>query len=210
MKNDTDEDAAIIIFIKNPVLGKVKTRLAATIGEQAALDVYWQLIACLKNGVKGTTNPIYIYYSDYIEPDDGWPVRRYFKEVQSGKDLGERMSDALSRVLSSHQKAVLIGSDCPMVDMALLQRAIRGFDKADVVIGPSPDGGYYLIGMKNHHDALFRDISWSTRDVLNATLEQAEKSSVSVHLLPELRDVDDESDFLYYVKRGILSPIDGL
>lgn len=206
MKNDKNEEDAIIIFVKNPVPGKVKTRLAATTGEKAALDVYVQLIDHLKSGIAGTTYPVFIFYSDYIEPDDFWPVRQYTKEVQSGNDLGERMSDAFNKVLFRHKKAVLIGSDCPLINTELLKQALLGLDSADVVIGPAADGGYYLIGMNKPCDMLFKDIHWSTEDVFEATLRKAEESFISVHQLTELRDVDDENDFLFYVNQGVLTP----
>lgn len=205
MKNDKSEENAIIVFVKNPIPGKVKTRLAATMGEKAALHVYLQLIDRLKSRIAGSTNPVYIFYSDYIDPADYWPVQKCTKHVQTGNDLGERMSDAFAKVLSRHKKAVLIGSDCPMVDTGLLEQAMDGLENVDVVIGPAADGGYYLIGMKKRYDTLFNDIPWSTDNVLEATIRKAKESSISLHHLGELRDVDDENDFLFYVNQGILT-----
>jgi rSAM/selenodomain-associated transferase 1 len=199
MKNDKNEDNAIIVFVKNPVAGKVKTRLASALGDQAALEIYLGLVSLMKKNLETVALPVYVYYSDFVDFEDDWPSDNVFKNVQSSGDLGERMADALRHVLTRHKKAVLVGSDCPGINKQIMEEAFRSLDSNDMVIGPARDGGYYLIGMKRLYEDVFRQMPWSTGRVLQVTLEKCQSNSVTVSLLPELYDIDTEEDYLSYV-----------
>ena len=192
---------ALIIFIKNPALGKVKTRLAKTVGDEQALDIYLELTAMTRKNAKilrGVNR--HVFYSDFYDRDDAWPNSAFQKQVQSGDNLGERMFNAFSTILKSNEKAVIIGSDCPTLTAEILEKAFDALENHDFVVGPSTDGGYYLFGFgqQNLSNLVFKNMDWSTDKVLPTTLKRIEEAGKSVFLLPELTDVDEEKDWLSY------------
>jgi uncharacterized protein len=195
----THHDArALIIFIRNAQLGKVKTRLAASIGDETALAVYQKLLEHTRNTASEATCDRYVYYSDHINPEDAWGAGLFKKRVQNGTDLGQRMSNAFEQVLnqSGAQKALIIGSDCPELTPTMIDSAYTALDTHDVVIGPALDGGYYLLGMKQCHPSLFTDMQWSTETVASETIKRAEVAGLSVAQLVTLRDVDELADLV--------------
>lgn len=184
----------LIIFIKNPVLGKVKTRLSASIGKEKALSVYQDLLAqCRKltapiNGLK------YLYYSDTIA-DDEWSTATYYKALQKGDDLGLRMLNAITETYAKgNAKIVLIGSDCFDLQASHIEKAYDLLDEVDVVFGPANDGGYYLIGMQKPIPALFENMAWSTEDVLSESITICKREKLKHALLEELVDLDTFED----------------
>jgi rSAM/selenodomain-associated transferase 1 len=187
---------ALLIFAKNPAYGKVKTRLAATMGHRKALAIYQQLLQHAKKVTAGVNADKFIWYSDFIPDQDGWNDEMYKKQLQTGNDLGEKMGNAFSCAFGKgYEKAAIIGTDCPEITSAVIGDAFRKLEKKDVVIGPSKDGGYYLLASKSFRPELFKNITWSTSKVLQQTLSICEKQQLSVHLLTQLSDVDTESDF---------------
>ena len=187
---------AIIIFAKNPVKGKVKTRLAADIGEDQALSAYRQLMAYTEKIISSLTINRYIYFSDQIEAKGIWSDKRYQKKIQCRGHLGKRMSKAMEEQLKTHQKVLLIGTDCPLLTVDIIKQALECLDRADLVIGPSEDGGYYLIGSKKpHREDVFKNIDWSTGHVLQQTIANAVKKQLSYSLLPLLYDIDTVEDW---------------
>lgn len=186
---------ALIIFVKNPILGEVKTRLAASIGENKALLVYQNLLQYTK-GVTGDLNMTkFVYYHSHIDHADIWAEPHYIKRVQAPMDLGNRMKSAFQDVLDSGiELACLIGSDCPSLTQSHIESALTKLEIADVVLGPSMDGGYYLIGIKSVYNELFENIEWSTHEVLSATVARCKALGLTVQLLPQLGDVDVEDD----------------
>jgi hypothetical protein len=186
---------ALIIFMKNPVKGKVKTRLAVDIGEDASLEVYHQLLARSRAVTSKIDAKRFLYYSDRIE-DDEWPTALFKKRVQQGSDLGERMSEATQRIFEEDgiEKLILIGSDCYQLTEKHIQNAFDALRYADLVIGPANDGGYYLIGMNANYNDLFHNIPWSSEQVLRVTLSTAEQLKLSYVLLEELIDLDTFDD----------------
>jgi rSAM/selenodomain-associated transferase 1 len=192
------ENKALLIFVKNAVEGKVKTRLAKNIGNKKALEAYLLLSYYTKDVSKKIKAKKYVYYSDGIEDIDLWPSKGFHKMAQFGKDLGERMLSAFQFSLNSHEKVVLIGSDCPLIKKVHLKLAYEALNKHEVVIGPAKDGGYYLIGMSKMHASLFEDIDWSTDNVLPQTIAKLEKSEVKYKLLEELEDVDTITEWDKY------------
>lgn len=194
-------EEALIVFAKNPVPGAVKTRLAATVGNEKALEIYKALVACTQAVTEKLRCDKWIYYSDAIAEDDGW-ANTAFKAVQSGSDLGERMKNAFADALEQYNKAVIIGTDCPCLESSLIEEAFAKLDEADVVLGPAADGGYYLLGMKALHPALFEGIAWSTATVLSETMRRCQSEGLAVHLLPVLSDIDDEEDWKQFQASG--------
>ena len=184
----------LIIFIKNPVLGKVKTRLAASVGDAKALDIYLQLLDITRKAALDTDCTRNVFYSDEIE-SDGWDNDRFNKFVQEGDDLGQRMRNAFEQVFAlGAEKAIIIGSDCPQLSSAIIEEAFSILERKDVCIGPAKDGGYYLLGMKKLNRFLFEGKKWSTDSVLEQTLADLRQNGLSYGALPELSDVDVADD----------------
>ena len=197
---------ALIIFVKNVIPGHVKTRLAATLGNDVAMDIYQQLLKNLKNNIQSLDAGKIIFYSEFIE-DDIWDYSIFKKNIQQGNDLGERMKNAFDVSLAAgYKKAVIIGSDCPGIDENILNEAFEKLTGFDVVIGPATDGGYYLLGMKKMYSFLFQDIEWSTDKVLQQTLSVCNRNHLTYFQLPELSDIDEEKDLTHF-KELVMSKI---
>jgi uncharacterized protein len=194
---DSDNNHILLIFVKNPELGKVKTRLAATVGEERALEVYRQLLARTRSVTAGLPMAKAVFYADFVPEGDEWEAAVYQKRVQEGHDLGERMERAFAWAFAADYSSVcLIGSDCYQLTVQVLQQGFTALAEHDVVLGPSIDGGYYLIGMNRLHPAFFRGKKWSTDTVLADALQDAEELNLRVKLLPTLTDVDEEKDLV--------------
>jgi len=188
--------SVLLIFIKNPVLGRVKTRLARTVGDAEALRIYHILLEKTRLAALGASTQRWLFYSDKAASGDGWDDAVFQKFTQQGDDLGARMADAFQRAFAEGADRVLIiGSDCPELDSAILNDAFSLLDHHDFVLGPTPDGGYYLLGMRAFEPSVFADIAWSTETVRAATLEKIRTLGKSCALLPELSDVDTEADW---------------
>lgn len=185
----------LLIFIKNPEPGKVKTRLADSIGNQKAYRVYLKLLKHTVDTAKGLDAGRQVWYSSFIDRQDFIPETKFEKRLQQGEDLGERMLHAFrSGFDEGYSSIVITGSDCPDVTPALLKRAFHELKTSDVVAGPSSDGGYYLLGLNQVQEDLFRDISWSTEQVLDQTIKKAKGLSLTLSFLPELNDIDTIED----------------
>lgn len=187
----------LIIFAKNERYGQVKTRLADTTGHEIALSVYRQLLHHTCEVTRELPVKRIVFYSDYIDHDDLWSTTVYDKRVQFGHDLGERMKNAFANVFGEGAaQVVVIGTDCPELTTAIILDAFAHLNRHDVVIGPAKDGGYYLLAMKAVNNDLFRNIDWSTSLVLQQTLAICKQKDLSVFLLPELSDIDNEADLI--------------
>jgi hypothetical protein len=185
----------LIIFIKNPELGKVKTRLAKTIGNQKALEVYKLLQEKTREVSLGVNAQRFLFYSDTVSLGDSWNDNDFFKLQQVNGGLGERMEAAFQAVFSNNvDKAIIIGSDCYDITPELIERAYQRLDNNDVVIGPANDGGYYLIGMKKNQADLFQNMVWSTETVFQETIVKIQKKGRTFEVLPTLIDIDTEDD----------------
>jgi len=186
----------LVVFIKNAIPGNVKTRIGAKLGEKTALLIHQLLLDKTKNLISQINDEIKvkIYYSDYIDGDDNWP-REPGKEVQVGTDLGNRMQGAFfSELGTGTGKVCLIGSDILDFDKYTLEKAFEILSRSDIAIGPATDGGYYLIGMKEYHKGLFRDIRWGSDKVLKDTVTRVNELGLSYELMVELNDVDEVED----------------
>jgi rSAM/selenodomain-associated transferase 1 len=187
----------VLVFQKNEVLGKVKTRLAAGMGEHRALEIYRHLIQLTYSVLETVPVPVWTYFSDFIPESTHLSVEKSL--VQQGQDLGERMANAFARTFESGMdKVVLIGTDCPTLQPQHLLQAFDALINSDLVLGPATDGGYYLIGMKDGAAYLFEGIEWSTSQVLSQTLQVASQHGLTTTLLPELDDIDTQEDWQRY------------
>lgn len=189
----------LIIFVKNQVEGKVKTRLAETVGNEQALRIYKKLTDYTYSVADAVDADRQVWYSDFNAKDDVWDEseRVYAKKLQEGSGLGERMHYAFNDAFENgYQKVAVIGSDCAELSADLISESYQRLEENDLVIGPSEDGGYYLLAMNKCYGQLFDGIYWSTPQVLPQTLEIARRLDLSVHLLPELNDVDTKEDWL--------------
>lgn len=186
----------IIVFVKNPVLGKVKTRLAKTIGDEKALAIYHQLLQITHDAVIGLPFRKFVFYSDFVENEDIWENISFNKDIQRGEDLGERMQHAFDLVLKEPmiERAIIIGSDCPQISPQLITKAFVALETHEVVIGPAQDGGYYLLGMKHVQAHLFQNKTWSSSQLLTETIEELNSLKKTVYFLPLLSDLDEEKD----------------
>ena len=188
----------LIVFAKNPELGKVKTRLAQTIGNEKALEVYEKLLHHTLTITKKANAKSAIYFSDNLSnltPD----AKNVSLHLQRGNDLGERMLNAFSDSFKNgYKQVIIIGSDCYDLTTEIINTAFEYLKEHSLVIGPAKDGGYYLIGMNVLFKDLFINKEWSTETVLNDTLADAEKLNINVKLLPVLSDIDNENDLKNY------------
>ncbi|MDG5490243.1 TIGR04282 family arsenosugar biosynthesis glycosyltransferase [Psychroserpens sp. SPM9] len=188
---------ALIIFTRNPELGKCKTRLAQTLGDVAALHIYKYLLQHTANVAKTVKSGRYVFYSETINDNDIWSSDYFSKKQQKGKDLGERMHHAFNELLDSgYEKVIIIGSDLLDLNAAIIEQAFLELEANDVVIGPALDGGYYLLGMKTLHPELFKNKAWGTETVRRDTLKNLQNSKV--FLLKELNDIDTFEDMKHY------------
>lgn len=184
------EEEHLIIFIKNPVLGKVKTRLAAIIGDERALEVYNELLRITRHVTEKVACTKHVFYSDEIENDE-WDDDKFNKHVQEGDDLGERMKNAFEKVFAlGAKRAVIIGSDCPEISAELIESAFQALLDHDVSIGPAKDGGYYLLGMQRPLTFMFENKQWSTDSVFSSTMADIDNYKLRCRELPLLSDLD--------------------
>lgn len=183
----------LIVFVKNILLGKVKTRLAKTIGDFGAFEVYKELVEITELETNRLENcDVHIYFSDIVI-ESKWPGKLKF--VQEGESLGERMENAFKNGFDQGFKNIIgIGSDLPDLNADIMLEGFQALEEMQTVFGPSEDGGYYLIGMTSLHSCIFEGKSWSTDKLLEETLSDLKKNKISVSLLEELNDIDNIED----------------
>lgn len=187
----------LIIFQKNAVLGKVKTRIAKKIGDQKALEIYEELSKYTHQVCSSVEASKYIYFSDFIPSASNPSVKDHFHAIQSGIDLGSKMKNAFQDLFAHNfEKVVLIGTDCGEIESKHLEEAFQLLESFEVVLGPARDGGYYLVGLKIQIQSIFENIPWSTAQVLLLTLEKLDKAQINYSLLDLLSDVDEWEDWI--------------
>lgn len=192
---------ALIIFTRNPELGKVKTRLAKTIGNEKALQIYTALLRRTMEVTENLTCDKFVFYDANIASNDIWNNSTYKKVLQDGEDLGERMKSAFLHLkILGYQKCMIIGSDLFDLETQQIEDAFVLLNQNEFVIGPAEDGGYYLLGLTNINDTIFKNKSWGTNTVFANTINNLKNYSVA--LLPILNDIDTEEDLIrssYYL-----------
>jgi rSAM/selenodomain-associated transferase 1 len=185
----------LLVFTRNPELGKVKTRLAQTVGNQTALDIYKFLLNKTKDIASKVSADKAIYYSVKIKENDIWDAGIFKKHSQIGEDLGIRMLHAFKNGFDAgYEKVMIIGSDLYDLSSEDIEKAFTALTTNDLVIGPAEDGGYYLLGMKSLHTTIFKNKDWSTETVRKDTLEDLKDKKVK--LLEFKNDIDRYEDIL--------------
>lgn len=187
----------LIVFVKNIVSGKVKTRLAQTIGNENALLIYKELLQITEKATQQLQNcAVQVYFSESIE-ENQW--KNCEKFIQQGNDLGEKMQNAFNNGFNSgYEKILLIGSDLPDISASIIEQGFDELTNNDIVFGPAEDGGYYLVGMKKLQTNIFQNKPWSNAKLLSLTLK--ELSNHKLQLLPFLNDIDVYEDLIKYPK----------
>lgn len=191
-------------MVKNPVKGQVKTRLAATTGDDKALEIYQHLLQHTAETALQADAVRYVFYGTVVDRNDLFPSEHFKKYVQCGGDIGERMEYGFSIPFKNEYKyVVLIGSDCPAITPAIIEQAFQALETHDLVIGPADDGGYYLLGMKKWERWMFHNQPWSTPELLHTTRKAIAEHGSTWFELPTLSDIDTEED----VKNSSLSAL---
>lgn len=186
---------AVLLFAKAPRPGRVKTRLAAEVGDAAALTAYRAMGARVTHQV-GDRYQVTVWYDP---PDALWDMRGWLGdlayEAQRGRDLGARLAHAFRTHFQRGDAPVIaIGADAPAVNADVIGAAEHALRDADVVLGPALDGGYYLIGLARDMPDVFADVPWGSATVMEVTLERCRRLGRAVGCLPPLRDVDTLAD----------------
>ena len=195
-------EKAILLFVKYPQPGRVKTRLAAEVGDEQAAAICRRLVETVCRLLPGDCAVIVCF-----DPaDKGAEIGQWLEPLlkkraqflpQCAGDLGDRLARAFEQAVAlGHGKIAVIGGDCVEISAATFEETWRALEAGDCVIGPSHDGGYYLLALKTAQPRLFKDIAWSSDATLRHTIERAREVGLIVHQLPQLHDVDTEMDWL--------------
>lgn len=199
-------DEQVIVFLKAPRPGLVKTRIAASLDGEAAAGIYRVLLDRTLVALHGRRDVELRFTPDgadaeiqpYLRP--GWTMRG-----QGEGDLGERMSRAASEAFKAGtRRVVFVGTDCPTLTGEDVVDAFDALGDADVVLGPAEDGGYWLIGLRQHAPVLFREIPWSTARVLAVTEARARAAGLSVGILKAMADIDTLEDWRRWLRESAL------
>jgi rSAM/selenodomain-associated transferase 1 len=196
----------VILFVKLPEKGKVKSRLARQLDEDIVLRLYEYMVLDAIDVLNAGHYPFRISYTPPGAGDlmRNWLGCDYSYMPQVGKDLGESMEQTFLNVFAQEvDKAVIIGSDVPGVSTAIIDEAFEALSMHDSVIGPASDGGYYLIGFRNCSlcPDIFHHMKWSTADVYEETMRRLQHENRSVHILPELADLDRREDLIALLRQ---------
>ncbi len=196
---------ALIVFQKNAIPGKVKTRLAAGVGDQQAMKIYHWLTSKTFQSLSQVAVDAFVFYSDFVPNEPNEESKDGQQLVQNGANLGDRMRNAFELIFAKgYSKVVIIGTDCPEISPEILNEAFESLETVNLVLGPAKDGGYYLLGTNQHFPQLFDDIPWSTDQVLDLTKKKAEGLHLSFYCLKTLSDIDTLEDWEDFIKRNPL------
>lgn len=203
---------ALIIFIKNPIFGKVKTRLAATMGHEAAFEIYQQLLQHTRQITRTVLADKFLYYTDFIAISDEWDNSIYQKHLQKQTpDLGLKMYESFRDMYKKgYEKAVIIGSDCIENTPEIIENAFVQLIEKQAVIGKATDGGYYAVGFDFSKlsvvEAILQEVflnkHWSHSQVAAEALNAFHAYGLSYAELPELSDIDTEEDWKRAIAKG--------
>ncbi|HET8808890.1 MAG TPA: TIGR04282 family arsenosugar biosynthesis glycosyltransferase [Flavobacteriaceae bacterium] len=185
----------LLIFARHPELGKVKTRLAKSIGDEKALKIYKFLLKRTLSITQNLPMDKEVWYVEGVQENDKWDRKFFDKKTQKGEDLGERMQNAFSEGFQNgYEKIVIVGTDIYDLTENDILSAFEKLQENDVVIGPAADGGYYLLGMKTLRPEIFQDKNWGSGTVLKETL--ADLNPKTLFLLETRHDVDVYEDIV--------------
>jgi rSAM/selenodomain-associated transferase 1 len=197
----------IILFVKYPEKGMVKTRLSAGLGDETTQNLY----KCFVSDSIGTLEKKrYIFKIAFYPPGSdekiiSWLGTEHSYITQLGRDIGERMENAFKETfLEGFKEVLVIGTDIPALTPSLIDKALKALKNSDAVIGPCYDGGYYLIGFRKEMflSDIFKGIQWSTEGVFKDTMGVFKKKGYKVYVLPKLRDIDRIEDLRDFYKES--------
>ena len=196
---------AVIVLVKYPQKGKVKTRLALTTNNNFAVGIYKVIARHIFNEVDKLNNEIdvFIFYTpiESVNKITKWVDKDFFFRVQSGNSLGERMSNAFNEVFEKdYCQVMIIGSDVPDISSKIILESFINLNGSDIVISPSDDGGYSLLGMKKPYNFLFKDIEWSTNNVLKQTVKKINEKGLKLTTICSLNDIDTYDELLEWME----------
>lgn len=197
-------DNVLIIFVKYPQAGFVKTRLAQEIGKENASELYRLFVETILAQIKDKNFTRVIFYSPISERNE---IKRWLGEElalypQKGKDLGEKLSGAFKLVFKGGAKrAMVIGTDSPTLNKKLILDVFKKLKDTQCVLGPAFDGGYYLLGLTSFYEEIFQHIDWSSNNVFKQTLGAIKKLRISFSLLGKQLDIDNKDDLHNFCRR---------
>lgn len=199
--------ARLCIFTRVPVLGRVKSRLAAELGQAAALRAHEMLVEDTLGRlavVAGVRSELWVDERPNARVADWCRKWQLPLRHQHGADLGERMYGALADCLVNEAWGIVVGTDCPPIDAAYVRRALQALAVHDVVLGPAEDGGFGLVGLSKPAADLFHGVAWGGGEALRGTLANAVRLRLRVCLLPAIWDVDEVEDWRrWQQQRGV-------
>ncbi|WP_375171182.1 TIGR04282 family arsenosugar biosynthesis glycosyltransferase [Marinobacter sp.] len=203
MPERSPPSAVLMQFAKWPEAGRVKTRLMPELGAGGALQAHITLTLAVLDNLCATGYPVQFWWDRALEPapEDAELILQNLEQagleqcIQQGGTLGDRMLAALTAALQNHDRAMVVGSDCPSVDPQYVRQALDRLADHDVVLGPSDDGGYVLIGARRVRPGMLDGIAWGTEQVLDQTLARLDQLGLSVGLLEPRWDVDEPADW---------------
>ncbi len=195
------DDRCLLFFMKSPEKGKVKSRLAAVIGDELAAKLYKEFATQMLSTLQKGDFPFHVcfYPKDALSALKEWLGDQYRYIPQKGKNLGERMRNSFMEAFDmGFKRVVLIGSDIPDLPVEFVKEAFASLGNEDGVIGPACDGGYYLIGFKEStfSPQVFEGLTWGTETVFDKTMEVLRKLNLKFHILPRWRDIDTIEDLV--------------
>lgn len=200
----------IVVFAKAPLAGFAKTRLIPALGQLGAADLAQRLLEhTLQEALTSRVGAVELCVTPSVT-NRVWqnmllPVGIYLTDQGEG-DLGERMARAAERVIAAGEVVLLMGTDCPQLDAARLQKAAQALQCSEATLIPAFDGGYVLLGLTRFDSSVFTGIAWSTDAVLNNTLNRLKQLGWGVKVLPTLHDVDEPSDLQWLPQSLIRVP----
>ena len=195
------KDRVIVFFTRIPTLNRTKTRLEPFLGKDLCIKIQTAFIKDIYNNIKDMGIDIIVNYSEHgnLEILKNIMHRDIYFLKQEGKDLGEKMFNAISFSLRQYRKVVLIGSDLPLMSKNDIETAFNILKTKDIVISPTFDGGYYLIGMKEKNKEIF-NVKYSTSSVFENTIDKIKSTGKSYGIGNIQLDIDDEKDFMRLYK----------
>jgi hypothetical protein len=204
---------ALLVFIKLPVAGRVKTRLQPELSPTLAANLYRAMVDDLFRTLDRRN--LWDLIAFFSPPEQERAFREWLPGSthlvpQSGTDLGERLANAFEwSHAQGHSRTIILGTDMPTLGSDVLSDAFVALERAEVVLGPSTDGGYYLVGLKEPRPELFDDVGWSTPEVLEQTIARIDDTGATYHLLPERTDIDTWQDALIVLEEIVSEDPDG-
>src|SRR5665647_420881 len=198
----------VAFFVRVPVVGQVKTRLAAELGAEGACRLYEAIVADILNNIKACALPLYLFHDGNAgaELPRSWVEASSEVRAQHGEQIGERMAAAFEHCFAENiRQVILVGSDIPGLNAEIIDKASGALASYDAAIAPVIDGGYCLIALKreSYHYRIFEDIPWSTDQVLRVTLNRFEECQLAVCLLQTLQDIDTIDDLNAYCRNPL-------